>query len=93
MKLSRLFTTLAATIGLALAFVYFAGDAFARTTLEPPADDTGQLFTPPPPAVSTTVGTSVWWFVLVVAATVVATVVIMLAARALRGRRMLPTTG
>lgn len=92
MKLSRLITTLTATLGLVFAFVYFAGDVSAHTTLEPAADDTGQIFTPPP-AASTIGGTSVWWFVLVAAATVVATVVVLSAVRTLRTRRMIPTVG
>jgi hypothetical protein len=90
MKLFRLTTTLATTIGLALAAVYLAADAAARYAPEPPAGGSAQLVPPPPPT-PTSGGTSVWLFVLVAVAAVAAAVLVMVAVRALRARRMVPT--
>ena len=92
MKLSRLATTLATTIGLA-----FVGRVLRRRRLGPFAPGrpltAARKSVTPPPAASTTSGTSVWWFVLVAAAAVVATVAVMSAVRTLRARRMIPTAG
>lgn len=91
MKLFRLTTTLATTIGLALATVSLAANAAARYAPEPPAGDSAQLVTPPPVNPSGG-GTSVWWFVLVAVAAIAAAVLVMVAVRALRPRRMAPAT-
>ena len=83
MKLFRLTTTLATTIGLALVGVYLAANAAAHLVPDPPVGDSAQLVTPPP-ATSTSGGTSVWWFVLVAVAAVAVAVLVMFAVRALR---------
>jgi hypothetical protein len=91
MKLFRLATTLATMLGLALASVCFAATASARFAID--GHDTAAQLLPPPPVASATSSTSGWWFVVVAVGAAAVTVVVMVTVRALRARRMVPTTG